>query len=1011
MTFEEYEREGRLAFAELAQTVAAILRAAILHEPGFRLQQIKERAKAPDSLRNKLAARVDRHGQPLTTTAELETEIKDLAGCRVIFYTNSDVTKLIRSGIIEQNFEVLETKLHHPRREIEDASELYVSNHYLVRLRPERVALPEYARFAGMRCEVQIQTILNHAWAEMAHDTIYKQPELGEFGGRALEAIKKRMTKVARRYLLPAGYEFAKISSDFQRLIDGKALFDGDALDAIVNAADNNARADALTTFAESVLPLYDDPQSEYAEIVEKLLQAVAIARRTQAVPIETPYGALPAKTAADIVQDVAELIKNYRYLDVDVSFDALCELYGTAEGEKERKRLLALAEHLAKHNIHVWRQNGPIVQGMLVECIARLDDDHRRTLAPVVNEILSEILMVEVSGTTNNSSSVTFHSGAVAVSDALTAIREKAIELLKNQFSLSQSDEERGEVLASLQSATRVPISVGYGDDLAGLIMADAYTVIAFQSEIAAGLSFELLQKTESRVHRLYRNHHVLPEWMNANPVLVTLRDRFADAALQFRDTINADEEFCVYKTLVGFESIFTPAWETDDFDYTEERAHREGLVEGMLATVSTDSAKIWFRRIQRCAQTESSDMATFPVFADFLDRLGRVHPAIMLGYIDRVEEPLVRFLPAMIAGVLNSDRAADGLTRLREWIVEGQYLDHIAWYLRFADPFDEELLLSVLDRAEAMGDRTTIRVVLSAAVLQYPRHPGNLIEGGFLRAVRLMHAANDLSWMAMPWFSWLRSDIILALDEGQAKTVLDALLRFPDIEHGAEHVAGAIAKKWPALVMRFFGERLLVDDEEGKPERYDAIPFSVYELKRPLNAAPDTVLSETRRWFDRSPRFFEFHGGRLLASIFPDLSDGFADRLAAVIQGGKRDDLAFVLAVLNAFDGTPVIFPLVRAIVAQLEPADELLRIASLALNQSGVISGQFGFAELYAERKQMLTLWMDDENERVRDFARSEIRDLDAQIAAEYRSAEASIATRKLNFDEDADDDGAV
>lgn len=55
-----------------------------------------------------------------------------------------------------------------------------------------------------MKCEIQIQTILNHAWAEMAHDTIYKAPILGNFGGKAFDDIESRMRKIARKYLVPA---------------------------------------------------------------------------------------------------------------------------------------------------------------------------------------------------------------------------------------------------------------------------------------------------------------------------------------------------------------------------------------------------------------------------------------------------------------------------------------------------------------------------------------------------------------------------------------------------------------------------------------------------------------------------------------------------------------------------------------------------------------------------------------------------------------------------------------
>jgi ppGpp synthetase/RelA/SpoT-type nucleotidyltranferase len=177
INFEDYERHALGAYAAFASTVAAILTAAINAEGNvFRLQQMKARAMEPASLRIKL----EKRGQE--GTEALEAQIKDLAGCRVIFYTDSDVNRFIQSGIVDGNFEVFEVKIHHPRREVDDAIELYTSNHYVVGLKAERLALSEYARFAGMRCEIQIQTILRHAWAEMAHDTIYKAPELARYG-------------------------------------------------------------------------------------------------------------------------------------------------------------------------------------------------------------------------------------------------------------------------------------------------------------------------------------------------------------------------------------------------------------------------------------------------------------------------------------------------------------------------------------------------------------------------------------------------------------------------------------------------------------------------------------------------------------------------------------------------------------------------------------------------------------------------------------------------------------
>src|ERR1700683_2208233 len=111
MDFDTYSQSRFADYAALADTVAAILRAAIgAHPQTFRLQQVQQRAKNPESLRKKLEDR------GILTTASLEDDIKDLAGCRLIFYTNADISRFLQSAIIYDNFEVNwdRTKIHHP---------------------------------------------------------------------------------------------------------------------------------------------------------------------------------------------------------------------------------------------------------------------------------------------------------------------------------------------------------------------------------------------------------------------------------------------------------------------------------------------------------------------------------------------------------------------------------------------------------------------------------------------------------------------------------------------------------------------------------------------------------------------------------------------------------------------------------------------------------------------------------------------------------------------------------
>lgn len=153
MNYDEYVREGHLQYEAFAGTVAAILQAAIDDRgEDFHLQQISSRAKSETSLHRKLKER------GLLELQTIETELKDLAGCRLVFYTNTDVDRFLNSRLIPENFRIDfdGSKIYHAVGKDRTAEELYFAIHYLVSLKDERLVLPEYRKFRGLRCEIQI---------------------------------------------------------------------------------------------------------------------------------------------------------------------------------------------------------------------------------------------------------------------------------------------------------------------------------------------------------------------------------------------------------------------------------------------------------------------------------------------------------------------------------------------------------------------------------------------------------------------------------------------------------------------------------------------------------------------------------------------------------------------------------------------------------------------------------------------------------------------------------------
>lgn len=132
------------------------------------------------------------------------TDITDLAGVRVITFFPSTVNEVCQ--LIQEEFETIERVDHTASAEREERLG-YLSVHYLVRLGSNRKNLSEYKRFVGLTVEIQVRTILQHAWAEIEHDIRYKSTST------IPKAISRRFMTLAG-LLEIADHEFEAIQKD-----------------------------------------------------------------------------------------------------------------------------------------------------------------------------------------------------------------------------------------------------------------------------------------------------------------------------------------------------------------------------------------------------------------------------------------------------------------------------------------------------------------------------------------------------------------------------------------------------------------------------------------------------------------------------------------------------------------------------------------------------------------------------------------------------------------------------
>lgn len=152
-------------FEAAAEILAAHLRHELrrsqLVDPQVVPTRVSSRVKTAKSIFRKIA-RMKRDGLQLNTASNVENHINDLAGARLICDYLTDVV-FIHGWL--QRHPVFKVLRKHTEDYIARPRDGYRGVHLVVEVKTS---------FGRARCEVQLRTMLQHAWAERSHDLLYK---------------------------------------------------------------------------------------------------------------------------------------------------------------------------------------------------------------------------------------------------------------------------------------------------------------------------------------------------------------------------------------------------------------------------------------------------------------------------------------------------------------------------------------------------------------------------------------------------------------------------------------------------------------------------------------------------------------------------------------------------------------------------------------------------------------------------------------------------------------------
>jgi hypothetical protein len=708
----------------------------------------------------------------------------------------------------------------------------------------------------------------------------------------------------------------------------------------------------------------------------------------------ETPYLPSNFDPYAHLLIDVMQVIEKFRYFDLRKTISIFAR-FCIHQDKLVRKKATEGLEACVRFDLYIfYKGHGRAGLGLSPQriCIEYLEEEKTIYLegdCRAATILASELLSTSMEGSSWDYQSVTFEKGAVPFSVELSEIRARTLNFLFEIYNAQREDSEKKAIISTAFSAMAPPEDGELTQELRTLIVENGLTVLSWVKSIIPGESYPVLQKLEHDVY--WRFYH-------------GLSDEIRKSALEIRDLILSNPEYLKYRVLVGYESVFED-WKdslTQESDFSKIGVQRSEQARQLANSITVDTWQEWEPRILAFSRTKSEDHATFPIFYDFLTRVATQQPDLMLGFVKDHGLELGHFQFYIFVGLLKTESAA-----VWQYFVElaskGQSLAYVARALSDANRYDKQLIEQIFQSANAANDGFAMSQILQVVIKQFGKTYNEeektyLIDSLFIPAIRKLTDLRSYLWIDQVWYVREAQEVFRSLDGKDVSNVLQALEALPDIDYHAEELLKALAANHPAQVIEFFGRRI---SARKSVDGYTAIPFSFHHLHEVLSANANLLVQIVHSWGSHNDGLFRFFGGQFIANVFPSLGENLENALLPYAMSGNVSDAKFVLGILQNYVGQPFVHKLCRELIVAHYETKEITQSVGIVLQTTGVVMGEYGFADAYANKAKEIEYWTEDKNPHVVNFAKTYIEHLRSAEERERKRSTEEIELRKHKF----------
>jgi hypothetical protein len=314
------------------------------------------------------------------------------------------------------------------------------------------------------------------------------------------------------------------------------------------------------------------------------------------------------------------------------------------------------------------------------------------------------------------------------------------------------------------------------------------------------------------------------------------------------------------------------------------------------------------------------------------------------------------------------------------------------------------------LLKRAIAICDPATVTECLLFILEHYGTEKIADADMLLRDALTFLNDRKDSRWVSNAWFIQKAKKFFEKLTPERMAQVFQNLGYLPQINYRVERVLVPLAERHPEAVWDYFGVRLAKGAAQGEEEeRFQAVPYRFHGLEKELSKDLQLAINKGLSWFSQDQKLFQFRGGLLLSSAFPNCPSKFAAELAELVKIGGDTEAEFALAIIQNYRGETSTHVALKEIVSRFPDDTHKMNGVRASIDSTGVVSGELGFAEAWRAKKESLAEWLEDERPEVKAFAERHMAELDLMIASERRRAEAEWEMRKRNYEEGDELDG--